>query len=279
MERKTQTLAELLDRLSPLPTEWEDETATKTIAVIEAIAPKPIYDLADLESLLDADFKIGTLVARLFLGISDDDMETGLHEALGDGGTGVKRYKADKAAYMAALVGMGVLDAMDETVNRPATWSDVLVERLRSGRGKAVRGQRRGRNLENFVETIVESVFGAGNYETRCQFSGATGKPAKCDFAIPTKSEAIILIEVKGYGATGSKMTDVMGDLVKILEQKRNDTILMLFTDGETWKRRTADLKKLVELQNRGQIARIYTTLMADEFRADLLTLKAIHKL
>ncbi|EQD76906.1 hypothetical protein B1A_03199, partial [mine drainage metagenome] len=170
--------------------------------------------------------------------------------------------KSDKRVFMDALANMGLLNSMDETVNRPAVWSDILVERLRSGRGKAIRGQKRGRNLENFVEGIVESVFGQGNYETRCQFVGANGETAKCDFAIPTKTDAVVLIEVKGYGATGSKMSDVIGDLEKILKQKRHDTILILFTDGITWKRRIADLEKIIEMQNKGLIARIYTTLM-----------------
>lgn len=277
MERKTQTLAEILDRLSPLPTEWEDETATKTIAKIEAIPSKTSYGVADIESLLDADFKLGILVARLFLGLSDDDMETALKEALGAGGTGVKRYGTDKANFLNTLVGLGLLDAMAETVNRPLAWSDILVERLRSGRGKAVRGQKRGRNLEDFVEAIVESVFGKGNYETRCQFTGVGGKLAKCDIAIPNKGKAVILIEAKGYGATGSKMTDVIGDLMKIIEQKRHDTLLIFFTDGVTWKRRTADLEKIIEMQNKGLIARIYTSSMAADLQKDLATLKVEH--
>jgi hypothetical protein len=277
MERKTQTLVGLLDCLSPLPTEWEDETSTKAIATIEAIPVKAAYGVSDIKSLLDANFDLGILIARLFLGLSKDDMETALKESLGGGGTGVKRYNSDRTVFLNTLIGQGLLDAMTDTVNRPSVWSDVLVERLRSGRGKAVRGQRRGRNLEDFVEAIVASVFGAGNYETRCQFTGAGGKLAKCDIAIPTKGNAIILIEAKGYGATGSKMTDVIGDLMKIIEQKRHDTILIFFTDGVTWKRRTADLEKIIEMQNKGQIARIYTSSMAEELRKDLVTLKAEH--
>lgn len=275
MERKKQTLAEIVKELSPLATDWEDETSIKVIEAIEEISPKTNYSLEDVELLLDDDFKIGILIVRLFLGISDDDMETSLKELLGTGGTGVNRYKSDKRAFMDALAGMGLLNSMDETVNRPAVWSDILVERLRSGRGKAIRGQKRGRNLENFVEGIVKSVFGQGNYETRCQFIGANDEAAKCDFAIPTKTDAVVLIEVKGYGATGSKMSDVIGDLEKILKQKRHDTILILFTDGITWKRRIADLEKIIEMQNKGLIARIYTTLMVKDFQKDLETIKA----
>jgi hypothetical protein len=129
-------------------------------------------------------------------------MELLLKENLGKDGAGSNRYRTDRDVFLKSPADMGLLDAMTKTVNLPVTWSDILVERLRSGRGKAIRGQRRGRNPENFVEEIVRTVFGADNYETRCQFVGQNGETAKCDFVIPTKTDAIILIEVKGYGAT-----------------------------------------------------------------------------
>ena len=240
---------------------------------------KTSYTVDDLDGLLASDFRIGILIVRLFLGMSDDDMETALKDRLKAGGTGMKRFASERRRYLEAIADMGVLEAMAATVNRPLVWSDLLVERLRSGRGKAIRGLKRGRNLEDFVEAIVKDVFGEGNYETRCKFVGKEGETAKCDFAIPTKTDALILIEAKGYGATGSKMTDVIGDLTEIIKQKRHDTILIFFTDGITWNRRLSDLRKIISMQNNGSIARVYTTLMAEEFRGDLKTLKTEHGL
>jgi len=69
-------------------------------------------------------------------------------------------------------------------------------------------------------------------------------------------------------------MTDVLGDVNKIIDAKRPDTPFMLVTDGITWMRRLSDLNKLVQLQNSGQITRIYTTKMAAQFKEDLETLK-----
>jgi hypothetical protein len=275
MERKKQTVSEIVATLSALDTNWEDPISKRSIEIIRSLPIKAAYTEEDVGLLLDANFKIGILIARLFLGISDDDMELALKDQLGISGTGTKRYKAERDIFLHALVNMGLLDTMAEIVNRPLLWSDILEERLRSGRGKAIRGQTRGRNLEDFVEKIVNNFFGSGHYETRCQFTGPNGETAKCDFAIPTKTDAIILIEVKGYGATGSKMTDVIGDLEKILKQKRHDTILILFTDGVPWKRRLSDLEKIVDMQNKGLITRIYTTKMAKEFEQDLKVLKA----
>ena len=85
----------------------------------------------------------------------------------------------------------------------------------------------------------------------------------------------LVLIEVKGYGATGSKMSDVVGDIDAIIRAKRPDTTLLLITDGLTWKQRQNDLSKLVERQNNGEVTRIYTTTMQDILISDLKTLKA----
>jgi DpnII restriction endonuclease len=108
----------------------------------------------------------------------------------------------------------------------------------------------------------------------RCTFVGPRDK-AKCDFAIPSKSAPRIVIESKGYGATGSKMSDIIGDIEQIVRAKRSDTALLFFTDGLTWKQRKSDLRKIVEFQNSGDIRRIYTYAMADQFETDLRQLKS----
>ena len=58
------------------------------------------------------------------------------------------------------------------------------------------------------------------------------GLTAKCDVAIPNNERPRIVIESKAYGATGSKMDDVIGDIQKIIEVKRDDTSFLLLTDG-----------------------------------------------
>ena len=127
-------------------------------------------------------------------------------------------------------------------------------------------------------ESIVRRVFGS-QYELRCTFCGQKGRTAKCDIAIPTRADPRILIESKGYGATGSKMTDVIGDIEKILAAKRPDTAFLFLTDGLTWKQRKNDLRRIVDYQNNGDITRIYTSAMADQLQADLETLRAEHAL
>jgi hypothetical protein len=270
----SQKLEDILGSLRHLEVDWKDDTAIHVIGRLHDLPVKAAYSMEDVQALLNANFDEGILICRLFMGLSKDQFTALLHSARGDAGIGVKAYRADSGAFLSDLLGIGLLEAMATEANRKAHWSDVLVERLRSGRGSAISGQRRGRDVEDFAEQIIKKVFGE-NYEVRCTFNGPRGTAAKCDFAIPSKTAARILIESKGYGATGSKMTDILGDIHTIIGAKRADTALLFFTDGLTWKERQSDLRKLIDLQNHGDITRIYTYAMADQFEKDLRQLKS----
>lgn len=130
--------------------------------------------------------------------------------------------------------------------------------------------------MEDFTETIVRGVFGSDSYETRRRFACRDGHHTqKADFAIPSMKEPHVIIEAKAYGATGSKQTDVIGDIEKIVGCKRDDVFFLLVTDGLTWLARLGDLRKMIEFQNLGSIYRIYTMAMADDLRKDLTLIKA----
>lgn len=273
MELLQQTLEDIISSLCSLRVDWKDDVAKRVILRISAIPIKPSYDKSDIRALLAGDFEDGKLICRLFLGLSKDAFSAALRDEIG-AEQGMKRYKEEPDRVLDALVNLGLLQAIADEANRQPKWSDVLVERLRSGRGSAISGQRRGRDLEDYVETIIKRVFD-GAYDERCQFVGNREKMAKCDFAIPSRKKPHILIEAKGFGATGSKMSDVVGDVDAIIRTKRHDTTLLLFTDGLTWNQRQSDLKKLIERQNNGEIARIYTMSMHDQFELDLRTLKS----
>lgn len=278
MEFIAQSLDDIVASLQPLTVEWKDDTARRVIARLQSFPIKTAYGSSDLRVLLDENFDDGILILRLFLGFSNDQFVSVMRGVLGDAGIGVKSYRANPDVFLEALLGTGILQAMTTEITREAHWSDVLVERLRSGRGSAISGQRRGRDVEDFVEAIVRKVFG-DDFDMRCTFSGPQNRKAKCDFAIPSKSAPRIVIESKGYGATGSKMTDIIGDVEKIIAAKRPDTAFLFFTDGLTWKQRKSDLRKLVEYQNSGEITRIYTSAMARQLDADLRQLKDEYRL
>ena len=284
MKRYRQTFEEIVTSLIPVEASWLDDHAEEVIKMIQALPVKERYETGDVMAMLDTDYDTAFTVIRLFLDQSKDEFTLSLKESFkNDGfnkGTGVTRYRKDKASYTEALIRLGLIEKMGGVVNRPLLWSDVLVERLKGGRGSAIKGQSRGRGMENFVEEIVRSVFAPHQVAVRGSFLGAKGQGnAKADFAIPSMEDPSILIETKAYGATGSKQTDVLGDVAKILEEKRHDTVFMLVTDGVTWKERANDLRKLISLQNEGKIQRIYTKSMAGQLKADLQSLKLSHRL
>lgn len=272
-----QDFDQIIESLSPLEADWMDETAEDIMARICQVPMKSEYDRHDIAALIDAstggEFQVSLFCVGLFMGFSKDKLAGELTERLGAGGIGIKRYQSDREAYLDVLEELGLRDAMTATVNAEPVWSDILKERLRSGRGSAIQGQQRGRGLEDFTEEVIQEVFGT-SYEVRCTFQGVNGM-AKCDFAIPNKDQPFILIEVKAYGATGSKMSDIIGDVDAIIGAKRHDASLLLITDGLTWKARANDLRKIIQRQNDGRITRIYTKKMRDQLQADLETLKA----
>jgi len=270
VERRRQTFDEIISNLSRIESEWKDDHARSVMVLLDSIEERASYTSDDLRRLLDRDHEAGITLIRLFLDLSKDEL-VGSVPALGN-----KAYRREPEVFLESLLSLGILEKMHEAVGTPVTWRDVLVERLKTGRGSAIKAQVRGRFLEDKTEEIVKEVFGIGHYNARCRFVGADGQEdEKADFAIPSKQDARILIEVKAYGATGSKQTDILGDMGRIVGKKRHDATLLFVTDGITWKLRANDLRKLIEMQNKGQIARIYTSKMFPDLRQDLLRLRS----
>lgn len=275
MKKVNQDKNKLISSLSTLETEWKDEFAEKVIKFLDEIDVDYLNKSeTTLIELLDKDFDVASTIFRLFLEKSKDEYNSILNELIPEkGNTGKKGYKKDKRRYVNTLKHLLLYEKIIETIERDYTWKDIIIERLKSGRGSAIKGQNRGRQLEDYVENIVKSIF--KTYDPRCSFIGMRGfTTEKADFAIPSKDNPEIIIEVKGYGATGSKQTDVIGDINRIIQEKRHDSTFLLFTDGITWKARESDFKKLVDFQNIGYIYKIYTKKMQSEFMEDLIQLK-----
>ena len=89
------------------------------------------------------------------------------------------------------------------------------IERLRSGRGKAIKGQKRGRGLEDFAEAIVRRFSEINSKHVAIH--RPAGQKVEMRLRHSVAKSRSILIEPKGYGATGSKMTDILGDINRSL--------------------------------------------------------------
>lgn len=277
MKRVRQTFEEISESLTNLEVDWmEDPHAGAVIKAFQALPTGREITRGDVVKLLENNFRVGSTALRLFLDFSKDEFTRITAELFKDcGGAGVTSFRADPDAYVGKLEEIQILERMSAEINRPPEWSDRLVGLFQGGWGSAVKGQLRGRMLEDFTEEILKKVYPPEQIIPRCQFLGANGLSSeKADFAIPSAKDALILIEVKAFNATGSKQTDVLGDIYRIVEQKRDDTAFMLVTDGISWKARSSDLRKIIQLQNLGKIRKIYTMAMAKEFEADLRSLK-----
>ena len=274
MKRTQQTTGEILASLRPLDANWQDEVALKVIDYLHKMPLQATYSQDDIQQIMDDGFADGLLICRLFLGLSKDQFSSLLTRQLGPGGIGIVRYQNHKPDFILALDHLGVADKMADYVNRRIHWTDTLIERLRGGRGTGVNGMKHGRDVENFVESVVRKVFGDA-FHLRCSFTGLDGKPPKCDLAIPGKDQPKIIIEAKGFATSEAKVSDMMGDIDKIIKAKRHDTALLFFTDGTTWNQRPSDLAKIIKLQNDGFITRIYNLAMGEQFEQDLLILKS----
>jgi hypothetical protein len=275
MKRHKQSKVELLEKLGAVDTNWKDEF---TISFLDFLAQLPESDELTRDTIikiLENDFNNGILFFRLIHEQSKDEFNITLRKIFLDfsKGPGKNSFRLDPSKYVDKLIENGLADSFKHTIKKNYTWKDILLERLKGGRGSAIKGQTRGRNLEDFVERYVKEVY--HTYASKVSFIGKDGKKkAKADFCIPSVSQPSVIIEVKAYGATGSKQSDVIGDIEKIIKEKRTDTYFLLVTDGVTWISRMSDFERLIKFQNEGEIYRIYTQKMELELAADLLQLK-----
>lgn len=275
MKRYNQTYDEIAGSLRVLEADWlTDPHADAVISMLSGLPTDVRIANEHVIRMLAVDFRAASTVLRLFLGMSKDEYDRDIPALFPGKGAGKMLFKIDPAGYVDTFKKLGLLEKMNDEIHRPLHWHDRLVGLFEGGWGSARKGQLRGRMLENFVEDILLKIFQRNQFETRCQFLGSSGLSSeKADFAIPSARDAHVIIEVKAFNATGSKQTDVLGDIYRIVEQRRDDTAFLLVTDGISWRARQSDLRKIVKLQNEGKIRRIYTMAMAERLEEDLRSL------
>lgn len=261
------TFVELIDQIERVPAEWLDKVGREVIDTISVVVqqledtPREL-ERSTIENLLGNE-RYALDVFRLFLDLSQDRLanEVNVRGIKGDFGS-VRRKCPDRAPEIAeVLVELGLLDTIEVHQAREWTLEDVLIERYKQMRGRAIRGQRRGAAMEEAVQDVLDQLhdeYGL-EYETHVNLVSRAGEEAKADFTIPSHEQPLIVIEAKAYEATGSKLTDVLGDILKILEVKDADTHFILATDGIGWYRRLSDLRKVVDYHQSGHIDMIYT--------------------
>jgi len=143
VQRYRQTREGILAAISAIETSWMDEHSAAVIKAVNALPEKGDYTRDDVASVLEPDFEAGMTAIRLFLGLSKDEFGIVLREALGEGGAGITRFRRDREGFLAGIDRLGVLETIAGLVNTPVGWRDILVERLKYGRGSAIKGQKK----------------------------------------------------------------------------------------------------------------------------------------
>lgn len=267
---------QLLTEFTNLQSDWMDDEARAVASRIPIVVQRvrALGDTFTRETVatLLHDEPLALDVFRLLAGEGQEPMAHRICDALGGprrGWTALRSLARKNPESLAdALLAIGINDIVREQVAREWTIEDVLLDRYKLGRGRAIAGQSRGRALENEVEQILASI--GVPFDTRVTFAGPTGATAKCDFAIPNRDKPLIVIEAKGYEATGSKLTDFLGDVLKIKQAKGYHTYVFVVTDGRGWFNRQSDLKRLVELHHDGTVEMIYTRARLQQLAADV---------
>lgn len=91
--------------------------------------------------LLKKDFKVGLTVLRLFLDLSKDEFQVETRSYFTGKSFGSKLFKKEPEAVLRFFEQLGLFEKMTSVVNRPLAWYDILVERLKAGRGSAIKEQ------------------------------------------------------------------------------------------------------------------------------------------
>ena len=256
---------DLIGALCELPCDWLDEKGESllkhvrsSVAQLRRLKRKPTAK--DFEAYLREDCTFLD-VCRLFMGVAQEPAahliceHLQMRNASWSGLRSLCKRAPDRMAE--ALVRVGLPADISQQLKRAWSVEDVLIERYKMSRGRAIAGQKRGRGLEEDVEKALRET--GVPFQVRVTFTGRKGIVAKCDFAIPTRNDPQVVIEAKGFEATGSKLTDFLGDVLKIGQAKQYHMYFFVVTDGRGWLNRKSDLQALVQHHHDGLVDMIYT--------------------
>ena len=138
------------------------------------------------------------------------------------------------------------------------TYSDVILERHLWSRSSGAQSVGRGKKVEDAIEELVSAL--QLPYVMRTRFQGRGNETAPCDLAIPSGGEeAMIVIGMKGFNSTGSKLTDPVGEVERMANVRLPKQYVYAVVDGIGWLSRQADLKRIFSLYQNKQIDGIFT--------------------
>jgi DpnII restriction endonuclease len=137
------------------------------------------------------------------------------------------------------------------------------------GRAVAKQAAESGRKLEDQVEHVIKGV--GLTFVSRKSFTAKGGLGVSSDFCIPNRDNAVIVVAVKTFGSTGSKLTAAYDELNRMATSRRTSQYIFGIVDGVGWYRRAPDLRKIYKLWADDDIEGVYTESTLDRFRDALV--------
>ena len=201
-------------------------------------------------------------------GLTREQLKNQLRHRLGSASWALLARK-EPARLVEVLDEFGLVERLSEQMHREWSFDDVLLERYLWSQRGASGAIGRGRNVEDQVEEVVRGLGLPAQPRTR--FAGRGGAGAPCDLAIPAGgARAQIVIAMKGFNSTGSKLTDAVREIEAMAEARLPTQYVYAVVDGIGWKNRQRDLQRIYDLWDSRSIDGLYTLAHLDHFESDL---------
>jgi hypothetical protein len=235
--------------------------------VAGALTAMPAIDVAALSKLISVH-PDWAAVLGLVVGLSQEQLQNTLRLRLGSATPAkVARTQPDELVKLLDQE-FALISELHAQRSRQWSFADVLLERA-GPRSRAGRAVTRGRALEDEVEKVVKAL--GLKYKLRTTFIGRGGRSAPCDVAIPDAPKgAMIVCAVKGFDATGSKLTDAVREVEAMADVRDPRQFVVALVDGMGWLSRQSDLRRIFKLWTDRSIDGLYSLARLDQFRADL---------
>lgn len=212
--------------------------------VARGLGEAGVVDEASVSRLIAAESG-AILIVAVAAGMAQEELLNQLRYRFGTSSFGrLARENPEGVATMFAE--MGAIGRLAADRDRPWTYADVIHDRLVS-RSRAGRAIARGRALENAVEEVVRAQ--GLPYAMRTRFIGRGQTDGPCDLAVPAAGGgARIVVAIKGFDSTGSKLSDAVREIEQMAEIRRPDQYVYAVVDGIGWLRRRRDLERAHQL-------------------------------
>ena len=172
-----------------------------------------------------------------------------------------------------AFVRLHLPEAIDAQIDRDWSLADILAERAKALRAHVVEDATAVLPIDEAIERSLKSI--EVPFKANVYFKGRRRKTAPCDFAIPAIDHPKVVIATAAFREVSDEWEEYLARLDRINKARDFHTYLFVVVDGVQWMAQEPKLKRLIKLQNDGDIDLLYT-------RQDLLRLlydvKHIHK-